>query len=105
MDIEGYINKRKLSYEDTSNLSMYYRDLAHVLLGHQEVDLKDSHRLVMKEMINDGLSEAKIKAVFTDINGRIAPKTEGTDEIIADLLKEPEIKKMVKKAKSQSLAR
>lgn len=75
------------------------------MLGHQEVDLKDSHRLVMKEMINDGLSEAKIKAVFTDINGRIAPKTEGTDEIIADLLKEPEIKKMVKKAKSQSLTR
>ncbi len=45
----------------------------------------------------------KLSVGHTDINSRIVPKTEGADEIITELLKEPEIKKMVKKAKSQNL--
>ena len=97
---DDLVSKSKLSYDDVRTLAKYYHGKGNIILGHKHYELKDANRIVLKEMIKDGLSEAKIKNVFMGLNNIIARSNIASDKGIAEILKEPEIKKLLNEQKT-----
>lgn len=90
------LQKGKISDYDLDDLSWYYRLVGNVRLGHEKMDLKDSDRVVVKEMIKDGLKATQIKSLFKWVHSKVAPLDEHKDSVVPEILQEPEIKKFRK---------
>ena len=90
------LQKGKISDYDLENLSWYYRLVGNIRLGHEKMDLKDSDRVVVKEMIKDGLKATQIKSLFKWVHSKVAPLDEQKDSVVSEILQESEIKKLRK---------
>ena len=82
------IKKGKLQYEDFSQLGEYYYKLAE-LKDNELIPQYDKDREIIKEMIHDGLKDARIRVVFMNIEDR---RNIPHQNHVAAILKEPTIK-------------
>lgn len=93
---EELIKKSRLNYSDVCEIGNYYYYLGQNLTRHER-NLIDKNRIIVKEMIKDGLSESRIPTVFLDINKRmnIGIRNNG----VVKILQEPEIKALLETRK------
>ena len=82
------LKKAKLQYEDISKVGEYYYKLAE-LKDNELIPQYDKDREIIKEMIQDGLKDARIRVVFMNIEDR---RNIPHQNHVAAILKEPIIK-------------
>lgn len=100
-DLEKLINKKTLNSQEIHDLAQYYIKKGNIINNVYPFSYKECNMEIVKEMINNGLSDNKITSVFTAIDYimKKSPKVRQEDVInngLKEIMVSPEIKELKK---------